>query len=188
MLRNTTSSYGWIAILIHWLSAFAVIGLFALGYWMLTLTYYDPWYRLGPWWHKSIGMLLLGLTLARLVWRFVQPRPQLSGRAIERFAAHAGHTLLYILLLVTLISGYLISTAEGRGIAVFDWFEVPAFITSIPQQADVAGAIHWYAALSLVLLATGHALAALWHHFARKHNTLKRMLAPQENTSLGDKR
>lgn len=180
MLRNTKTTYGWLAIIMHWVSALAVFGLFALGYWMLTLSYYDAWYRLGPWWHKSLGMLLLTLTVVRLLWRFLHPRPALAGTGLERFAAHAGHVLLYVLLLVTMVSGYLISTADGRGIAIFDWFEVPALITDLPRQADVAGDIHWYAALSLVILAIGHAIAALWHHFARKQNTLKRMLVPQK--------
>lgn len=180
MLRNTTNSYGWTAIIIHWLSALAVIGLFALGYWMLTLSYYDPWYRLGPWWHKSIGLTLFALTLLRSLWTLWNPKPQLRGSRYERYAARLGHLLLYGLLLVTMISGYLISTADGRGISVFDWFEVPALITSIPEQEELAGDVHWYAALSLVMLAGVHAIAALRHHFWDKHDTLKRMLRPQQ--------
>ncbi|KFZ29314.1 cytochrome B561 [Pseudidiomarina atlantica] len=179
MLRNNTTSYGWAAIVIHWLSAVTVIGLFALGYWMLTLSYYDPWYREGPWWHKSFGICLLALTLLRVLWRWFNPKPKAQGAKFEQVAAGIGHGLLYTLLLVTMISGYLISTADGRGIEVFGWFEVPAFITSIPNQEDIAGDVHWYAALSLVILAGGHALAALKHHFWDKHDTLKRMLKPQ---------
>lgn len=41
-----------------------------------------------------------------------------------------------------MLAGYLISTADGRGISVFGLFEVPASITSIPEQEDVAGAVH----------------------------------------------
>lgn len=178
MLRNSTNTYGWIAIGIHWISALAVIGLFALGYWMLTLSYYDPWYRLGPWWHKSIGLILLALTLLRALWTMMQPKPRLQGTSYERWAARLGHLLLYALLFVVMVSGYLISTADGSGISVFDWFEVPALITSIPEQEEIAGDIHWYAALSLLIFAGIHALAALRHHFWEKHDTLKRMLRP----------
>ena len=74
-----------------------------------------------------------------------------------------------------MVSGYLISTADGRPIAVFDWFEVPALITSIPDQADVAGLIHEYLAWALLIFSAVHALAALKHHFIDRDPTLKRM-------------
>jgi len=181
VIRDNQRSYGWVTIIVHWLSALAVIGLFALGYWMLTLSYYDPWYRLGPWWHKSIGLTLLALTLIRLLWRLFNKKPDLVGSRFEKLGAHVGHTFLYALLLVTMVSGYLISTADGRGISVFDWFTVPALITSIPAQEDLAGEVHWYSALALVITAAGHAVAALKHHFIDKHQTLRRMLKPQRD-------
>ncbi|CUA86316.1 cytochrome b [Pseudidiomarina woesei] len=176
MIKNSTASYGWLAIAIHWVSALLVIGLFALGYWMLTLSYYDPWYRLGPWWHKSIGISLLVITLVRSIWKFYTVSPQPLGARWEQLGAKLGHGIIYALLFVTMISGYLISTADGRGISVFDWFEVPALITGIPNQEDLAGLVHWYAALALVIVAAGHALAALKHHFINRDDTLKRML------------
>jgi cytochrome b561 len=186
MLKNNSNSYGWVAILIHWLSALMVIGLFALGYWMLTLGYYDSWYRLGPWWHKSFGITLLLLTIVRLVWKLANTTPKPLGTRLEQTGARIGHSLIYALLLVTMISGYLISTADGRGISVFDWFEIPALITSIPQQEDIAGAVHWYTALALVIIAAGHALAALKHHFVNKDSTLTRMLVAKRSQSNND--
>ncbi|MNR57354.1 hypothetical protein D3C85_1781150 [compost metagenome] len=75
-----------------------------------------------------------------------------------------------------LISGYLISTAEGVAIDVFGWFSVPATLSGLPEQADVAGVIHFYLAWSLVVLAVLHALAALKHHFLDRDPTLTRML------------
>lgn len=176
MIKNTVKSYGWMAIAIHWLSALIVIGLFALGYWMLTLSYYDAWYRLGPWWHKSFGITLLALTVVRVIWKLFNPKPEPLGAKWEQLAARLGHGVIYFLLFVTMISGYLISTADGRGISVFDWFEVPALITGIANQEDIAGTVHWYSALALVILAGGHALAALKHHFVNRDATLKRML------------
>lgn len=182
MIKNTATNYGWMAIAIHWLSALMVIGLFALGYWMLTLSYYDAWYRLGPWWHKSFGITLLALTLLRVLWKLLNPKPEPLGAKWEQRAASVGHGLIYALLFVTMISGYLISTADGRGISVFDWFEVPALITGIANQEDIAGTVHWYSALALVILAGGHALAALKHHFINRDATLKRMFVNASRT------
>ncbi|WP_148255078.1 cytochrome b [Aidingimonas lacisalsi] len=178
MWRNTPSGWGLTSIVLHWLSAIAVVGLFVLGWWMTGLGYYDDWYYLGPWWHRSIGMLLLGLTVLRLIWRGCQPSPEAHGQRFERLSAHLGHIALYALMLLVLVSGYLISTADGSGIQVFDWFEVPAVVSGIRNQATLAGLVHWYASLVLIALAAGHTLAALKHHFIDRQDTLIRMISP----------
>jgi len=178
MWRNTRTGWGLVSIALHWLSALTIVGLFVLGWWMTGLGYFDPWYNLAPWWHRSLGMLLLFATLLRILWRLFQPTPQAQGSRFERIAAHLGHIALYVLMLTVMISGYLISTARGRGISVFDWFEVPALISRLPNQASIAGDIHWYSALALMLLAAGHTMAALKHHFIDRHDTVLRMLNP----------
>ena len=179
MWTNTRSGWGWISILLHWVSALAIVGLFVLGWWMTGLGYYSDWYNLAPWWHRSIGVLLLLATLGRLAWRLLQPAPASRGHRLERLAAHAGHVLLYVLMLLVLISGYLISTAEGKGIDVFGWFQAPPLLTGLPDQASLAGTIHWYAALALIILSAGHALAAIKHHLVDRNDVLVRMLFPR---------
>jgi cytochrome b561 len=86
------------------------------------------------------------------------------------------HKALYALLFTVMISGYLISTADGRAISVFNIFELPALPWSIENQEDIAGDIHFWLACFLVGFASLHALAALKHHFIEKDHTLKRML------------
>lgn len=179
MWRNTRSGWGITSIAFHWVSALAMIGLFILGWWMTDLSYYDNWYNLGPWWHRSVGMLLLFATLLRLTWRFFQPTPAAQGHRLERLAAHLGHIALYALILLVMTSGYLISTAKGAGISVFGWFEVPALVSGLPNQASIAGDIHWYASLVVMFLAAGHTLAALKHHVIDRNDTLVRMLDPR---------
>ncbi len=62
---NTPERYGVISAAFHWLSAIIVYGMFALGLWMVTLSYYDGWYHKAPELHKSIGILLMmGLVFA----------------------------------------------------------------------------------------------------------------------------
>ncbi|WP_110687820.1 cytochrome b [Salinicola aestuarinus] len=176
MWSNSKNGWGRISIGVHWLSALTVFGLFALGWWMTGLGYYDAWYKMAPWWHKSIGIVLLALSLFRVAWRVLQPTPAAHGSSRKRLAAHLGHGLIYLTLFVVMVSGYLISTAEGEGISVFGLFAVPALVTGLPHQAVIAGDIHWYAAWSLVVLAVGHGLAALKHHFVDRTDTLTRML------------
>ena len=75
-----------------------------------------------------------------------------------------------------MIAGYLISTSEGVGIPVFGLFEVPALISNLPDQADVAGVVHLYLAWAVVIFAGLHGLVALKHHFIDRDATLTRML------------
>ncbi|HSC83565.1 MAG TPA: cytochrome b [Pseudomonas sp.] len=175
--RNSSSRYGLVSILLHWVVALAVFGLFGLGLWMVGLDYYSSWYQTAPELHKSIGISLFALMLLRLLWRFLSPPPgaPVNHGQFTRLASKAGHALLYLGLFALMLSGYLISTAEARGISVFGLFEVPATLTSIPDQADVAGLIHEYLAWGLVIFAGLHALAALKHHFIDRDATLVRM-------------
>jgi cytochrome b561 len=66
--RNDASAFGWLAIVLHWSSAILVIGLLALGVWMVTLTYYDSCYTPAPLIHKSLGLLFAFLLLIQLVY------------------------------------------------------------------------------------------------------------------------
>lgn len=182
MLRNTPTTYGSVAILVHWLMAIAVFAMFTLGVWMRTLGYYDRWYHDAPEIHKSVGILLLLLLIFRLVWRLTNVRPEPVGLDWERSIALLVHRSHYLLLFIVMITGYLIPTAEGVGIDVFGMFTVPATLTFSKEQADVIGAIHRYAAWSAVGLAGMHAAAALKHHFIDKDITLLRMLGITQNS------
>ena len=174
--RNTRDSYGRGSILLHWLIAAIAIGLFALGTWMVELGYYDRWYRSAPQLHKSVGVLLFALLLMRLAWRCANPRPRPIGSPLQARAAAAVHSLLYLLLLALSVSGYLISTADGRGVAVFELFRVPATLSGGQPQADAAGQVHRLLGYALMAVSALHAGAALKHHFFDHDRTLKRML------------
>ena len=175
--RSTHGDYAGLAKFFHWLSALTVVGLFFLGLWMVDLTYYDNWYRTAPDLHRSIGLSLALLTLLRLIYRALVPYPAplaTHSRRITR-AARAVHLLLYILLFVMFVSGYLISTAKGAPIEVFGLFEIPSLVNGIDNLEDAAGEVHELAAYSLVGLAILHALAALKHHLIDRDHTLVRM-------------
>lgn len=177
-LKNDAQHYGLVAVTLHWVVALTVIGMFTLGLWMTSLTYYDPWYRQGPWLHKGIGVPLFLVVVVRIAWRRFSPPPEplASHAAWECTGAKLAHTLLYVLLLVVMFSGYLISTADGRPLEVFGVIEVPAMISGIEQQEEIAGTVHLVLASTLVGLAAFHALAAFKHHFIDRDRTLLRML------------
>lgn len=177
-LRNTSSRYGWVSVFMHWSVALVVFGLFALGLWMVGLDYYSTWRKDAPDLHKSIGLVLLAVMVLRVLWRFISPPPPTleSYSRMTRIGAKFGHSFLYLALFAVMITGYLISTADGVGIPVFGLFEVPALVSGLPDQADTAGVIHFYLAWALVIFSGLHALAALKHHFIDRDATLTRML------------
>ena len=152
MLSNSATRYGMISIVLHWLVA--------------------------PYCHKSIGILLFLAVGIRLLWRLATPTPAAlsSHTLLEKRVSRITHVALYFLTILIMLSGYLISTADGRPIAVFTWFNVPALGELFPQQTDIAGAFHQYLAYALIGLTVLHALGALKHHFIDKDTTLKRML------------
>ena len=178
-LRNSTTAYGLIARLFHWISVLIVAAMFAVGTWMVELTYYHPWYKTAPFYHKSVGILFSIFIFMRLMWRFVEikPRPLPSHSAFERIAAHWVHSAIYLLLFALFVSGYFISTIEGEGIRVFNWFTVPSLIQGEGELSDLAGEIHEVLGWTLVGLVSLHALAALKHHIIDKDATLRRMIS-----------
>lgn len=178
MLRNTKTAYGWVAILLHWIMALTIFAMFGLGLYMVELTYYDAWYKGSLDLHKSIGILLLALLFIRTLWRCININPDSADEHASKFelkSAHLVHLGLYLLMFTLMISGYLISTADGRGINVFEVFTVPAIPFAVDNQEDIAGQIHEILAWALIVLAGIHGLAAIKHHFINKNNTLVRM-------------
>ncbi|KZN51550.1 cytochrome b [Pseudoalteromonas luteoviolacea] len=177
MLKNSNKSYGLVAILIHWLMAIAIFFMFGLGLYMVELTYYDPWYKGSLDLHKSIGMLLIAMWVLRLIWRQVNERPdELPGPKLEQAAARVGHFLLYALMLLILVSGYLISTADGKPISVFELINVSALPWSFDNQEDIVGEIHFWLAWALIGFVVVHIGAALKHQFINKDSGLSRIL------------
>lgn len=186
MFKNTKQHYGLMAILLHWGMALLIFFMFGLGLYMVDLDYYHAWYQSAPDLHKSLGFCVLLLWLVRLIWRWSQVQPEtMQGQGawqrMERKLAWTMHILLYILIPVICLSGYLISTADGRGIEVFSLFTVPSLPVSIDRQADVAGNWHFYLAWALILMVCCHALAALKHHFIDRDEVFKNMLKPGKN-------
>ncbi len=119
--RNSADSFGHISIAIHWLVAFTLYGMFALGLWMVTLGYYATWYHRAPELHKSIGCVLFAIMILRLIWLVISPpsKPRGHYSPLTCAAAVPAQWPLSILNFAMLTSGYVISTADWQPIIVF---------------------------------------------------------------------
>ncbi|UQB42148.1 cytochrome b [Thiomicrospira microaerophila] len=179
MWRNQSNHYGIIHITLHWLIALVVFGLFALGLWMTQLDYYSPYYRSAPDLHRSIGLLVVMAMLLRFAWKQLNPKvqPLAQHARWETWLARIVHSLMYLLVIGLGITGYMISTAHGQPLMLFDWLAIPAIDFGIDYQEELAGDWHERLAWSLMLLVGIHLLGALKHHFIDKDSTLKRMIS-----------
>jgi len=180
IITDTKNSYGIITILLHWIMAALIVGLYLLGEYMVDLSYYDEWYNSALWWHDGIGISVFLLLLFRMVWKLnsVKPKPLPTYKPFEIIAAKAAHMMFYILLIIVCISGYFIVTAKGGGIDFFGWFDVPAIMKLNEVQASFVGQVHEITTYILVVLFILHTIAALKHHYFHKDITLIRMLKP----------
>lgn len=176
----SSASYDAISRGLHWCMAALIVAAFALG---LTVDVFPKsWEHAVVETHKVIGIAILLLLLIRFGWRLTHraPASQESSAALA-LAARAGHAALYVVMLIVPIIGLVYAIRRGQGFD-FGLFTLPALQAAEPR--DVTRPIrewHEWAAYALIALAGLHALAALWHHFIRRDDTLRRMLptAPQ---------
>jgi len=180
MLKNTSDSYGWVSIVLHWLTAITVVTLFALGLWMESFDYDHPLYKTVPHIHKSIGFCLMCVIIFRLMWRtFVGvPHSMTNHLKWEKITSKVVHGVLYFVMLLMLPTGYLITTAKGQSLDVFNWFSLPPLITGVDNLEELAGEIHEILAFTIMGVAFIHACGALKHHYIDKDITLLRMIFP----------
>jgi len=178
MLKNTPERYGLVTKGLHWIIACAILGLIWLGWEMVDLTYYDPWYHKSLSLHRVLGLAVLGLAVVMLLWQRVSRPPALPASIprAQQLAAHAVHYLLFGMMLLLPVTGYLISTSAGQAIPVYGLFEVPVLVQVDEETRDLVIAIHYYCAYGTGLLAAVHAAAALKHQFIDRDGVLARMI------------
>lgn len=177
MLKNNTKAYGSIAKAFHWIMFLLVVAMLCVGFYMVGLEATPDKFKIYGW-HKSFGATLLFLALLRVLWRFTNPVPLLPKHlnSAQRFAAKATHILLYTLLIVMPLSGWLMSSAAGFSVSFFGLFTLPNLIAADKEVLAFLKEAHEILALLLIGLAMLHIAAALLHHFYYKDNVLRRML------------
>lgn len=177
-LTNSEHTYGVVTKLLHWATALLIVGLVALGWYMVGLTYYDRWYHDSTETHKALGMLVLALGVLTLIWRRVSPSPVhiASLARWERIAATTMHHTLLVLVVLIPVSGYLISTSAGKTVDIFGWFAIPAVFDVGTRVRDIAIVCHYYLAYGTAVLVGLHAAAAFKHQLFDRDGTLARML------------
>lgn len=128
--------------------------------------------------HKSFGVLLLLMVIIRLVNKYLTPRPRLPKKLskLNVLAAKVSHMALYAAMLLMPLSGWLMQSADGRTVTVFNMFSLPQLIDANIKAYSFFREFHAYMAWFLIIMIVGHVLAALYHGLIRQDRVLTSML------------
>ena len=163
------------AIALHWLLAVAIVSSFVLGLYMTGLPLSPQRLRLYNW-HKWAGMAILTLSTIRLLWRLTHRPPEdVAMASWQRHAAHATHTLLYLLFFAVPLVGWAYSSAAGFPVVVFGVLPLPDFVPADKALAEAIKPWHHRLAYMMAALVLAHVAAALKHHFVDRDTLLSRM-------------
>lgn len=179
MERDSSGPRQWdgVARALHWSMALLILGMIALG-WIAVSYPLSPTKLTLFLWHKSIGLSLLGLVVVRLLWRAATraPAPPESTSGLERALARSSHAMLYLLMILMPVSGYVVNSTADFSFRFFGWARVPNLIAPNKGWQDAAETVHLTTSWILILLIVVHAAAALRHHFVLKNDVLAGML------------
>ncbi len=187
--RNGTHRYGILTITFHWVTLGLIALMVALGFWMGDLPDGSFQRFKAVELHKSVGITVLVLTLARFAWRWIDRPlpPPTSLTDWQKSVARILHGALYALLFLVPMAGWATASASTLGLPLrlygaLPWPDLP-FTTASSGRAEDQQAlehlfhqVHQTLIITLVAMIAIHAAAALWHHFGLKDDTLRRML------------
>jgi cytochrome b561/polyisoprenoid-binding protein YceI len=181
-LANTQNRYGSIAKTFHWLTALLILTLIPLGIIANDMAYDTSEQLARKAWlfslHKTLGVTVFFVALARIGWAFKQPKP--GGlhpeRKAESWLAETIHWLLYGSLVLVPLSGWIHHSAT-TGFAPIWWpfGQSLPFVPKSESLAEVTAGLHIVFERVLVVSILLHAAGALKHHFIDKDATLRRM-------------
>lgn len=185
--RTVPARYDNGAIALHWLIAAAVLLNIGLGLYMGDIPRGDPLKFAIVNLHKSVGLTVLVLSVLRVVWRLMHPVPPLPADLPRplKLAARTSHALLYVLILILPLSGWMMVSTSPRGgtinyFGLFDWPLIGplAGLDAAAKKAWIGTFVETHETLAFVMigLVLLHVSAALYHHFIRRDLGIWRML------------
>ncbi|WP_255989941.1 cytochrome b [Chitinolyticbacter albus] len=168
---------------LHWLIALLIFCAFGLIWYINSLPLSPLKFKLYSY-HKWIGISVLILFTARLIWRVRHGTPgALPGQpAWQAKAADGAHHLLYLLMATVPLLGWAMSSAKGFPVVLFGVLPLPDFVPKSEVLGEVLEQAHEIVAYTMLVLIGLHVAAALKHHFIDRDTTLKRMLPCKHNT------
>jgi len=173
-----SAAYTVTARVLHWLTAILVLGQIVLGVIIANKwggAWQDGLYDL----HKSTGAILIPIILVRILYRWTHPPAALPADipAIQQFAAHTMHYLLYGLLVVQMFIGWIGTATYPAPVPIYGLFTLPAIWPENRALSELLLSVHKVIGMTLAVLVVMHVGAALYHHVVRKDRVLMRMIS-----------
>jgi cytochrome b561 len=182
---STARGHGVVARLFHWITA-ALVTLMILAGVAMTSEGFDAWRDALYILHKGTGSILLLVIPARLLWRLATPGPgplPASVPPTQQRLAGLSHGLLYALLLVMPVSGYVRTVGAGFPIELLDALGIPPLIPQMDSLAGFMAVVHAFGAYALTGLIALHLGAVAYHVLVARDGVVKRMWPPLPRAS-----
>lgn len=178
MLTNTENSFGSIFKFFHWILFILVSFMITLGLYMASLPDKDP--LVPPLFslHEATGVLVLGLSVLWILWGWgnVSPKLPKDMMVAQKILARFVQYCLYTLLILTPVTGIIMTIYSGHSISFYGLFTIPSVTSGPTELSKWVHFIHvnlvffWFGFVGL------HVIGAFYHYFIRKDQILQRML------------
>jgi cytochrome b561 len=181
-LNDTASGYGWISIVLHWITAVLILYLLYLG---STIGSFEGDERMQAITrHTSVAIASYILLLGRIVWRFARghPGPTEEQRGWAYALGKWTHLAVLAALGVMLVSGPLMQFSYGRNIQVFDWFVIPAPFAASFALAGFLHKVHTWSAIFIFCGVVLHIGGVYKHTAFNQDGTLAKIVIPSRKS------
>jgi cytochrome b561 len=178
MKAGQPQGYSPVARTFHWLTAALVLTTLPIGITMVNVPNLGPTGDTLFHLHRSIGALVLLITVVRLIYRLRHPAPPLPADmpSLQQSAAHATHWALYGLLIVQPILGWIATSAYRAPVLFFWMFELPPIWKEDRPFSEAMFKVHMSLGIIIAALICVHIGAALYHHFIVRDRVLMGMV------------
>lgn len=168
---------------LHWALAILLLGMVGLGVYMHELPPSPRTQQLYSW-HKWGGVTVFVLAVVRLAWRAAHVPPPLPATTPrwDAVAAHAAHWVLYLLMFVLPLSGWLMSSAKGFQTVWFGVLPLPDLVAKDEALGEQLAEAHEALAITLIVIVSVHVAGALKHQFVDRDHLLGRMWPARRKT------
>jgi cytochrome b561 len=178
---STGRRYGVVAQSFHWLTVVLIACAYLLSPGGTEMRVYSPTGVFDRTLHESLGILIFGLVLLRLIWRFFdQAQGALPMARWMGFAARLVHVALYALMIAVPTTAILGAWYEGHPITILGLGDIAPIMTKSHALGAIIADLHTTLGNLIIWIAGLHAAAALFHHFYLKDSILSSMLPWRE--------